>query len=113
MQAAPSRFLNAAAWPLTIWSSLSRFRDHPADDYVERTFPIVATAIGFWACIAAMVYLILNGGGGIVAGDEGEVAVRILRRGDIQLSGLLWLFTPVIYVIGFWLYAAREDRFGR
>lgn len=111
MQAAPLRFLNAAAWPLTIWSSLSHFRDHPADDYVERTFPIVATAVAFWVCIAGLIYLNLSVDAGLVAGEEGAVAVRVTRRGDMQMADLLWLFTPVIYVVGFWLFTAREERF--
>lgn len=33
MAAAPVRFINAAAWPLTIWTSLTHLDDHPADDY--------------------------------------------------------------------------------
>ena len=57
MAAAPVRFINAAAWPLTIWTSLSHFDDHPADDYVERTSPIVATAVAFWLCFVALIVL--------------------------------------------------------
>lgn len=114
MAAAPLRFLSAAAWPLTIWSSLTQFGSHPADDYVERTFPIVATAVAFWACVAALLYFALTSAGGagifVAGGDDGETA-RLVRRGGMQFLDVLWFFTPVLYVIGFWLFTAREERF--
>ena len=66
MASTPMRFLNVAAWPLSIWTSLTHFGNHPADDYVERTFPIVATAIAFWICVAAMIYLNTTGSAGTV-----------------------------------------------
>lgn len=113
MAAAPLRFLSAAAWPLTIWASLTNFGDHPADDYVERTFPIVATAVAFWACVAGLVYFTMSnvGAAGIFVGGEGEETARLVRRGGMQLLDVLMFFTPVLYVIGFWLFTAREERF--
>jgi len=111
MQAAPLRFLGAAFWPVTIWTSVARFRDHPADDYVERTFPIVATAIAFWLCVAALLWFNFNAGAGVISSDEGDVAVRLSRRSSTQALDLLWLFMPVIYIVGFWLFTAREERF--
>lgn len=114
MAAAPSRFLGAAVWPLTIWTSLSQFRDHPADDFVERTFPIVATAIAFWLCVIALIYLNSSGASGVSVGmEEGEAAVRLSRRGVGVLAGVLALAAPVLYVTGFWLFHAREERYRR
>jgi hypothetical protein len=48
MAAATLRFLSAAAWPLTIWISVTHFEEQTADDFVERTSPIVATAVAIW-----------------------------------------------------------------
>ncbi|HYD88859.1 MAG TPA: hypothetical protein VEA80_15400 [Vitreimonas sp.] len=111
MHAAPLRFLNAAAWPLTIWPSLTRLEDHAADDYVERTSPIVATAIAFWACVAALLLVAYLGGAVSVFGEADSVAVVPRWAGDV--SGVLWFFLPVIYVIGLWLYTARDEAFPR
>lgn len=111
MAAAPFRFLGAALWPLTIWSSLSHFEEHAADDFVERTFPIVATAIGFWLCAGAIVALtMMSGGGGSILAGEGGEAIQFVRRGS-GFVGVLWFFLPVIYIIGFWLYTARAERY--
>lgn len=114
MRAAPVRFLNAALWPLTIWLSLTHLEEHPADDYVERTSPIVATAIAFWACLAALLVFatpqVLAVGGGLFDGDA--AAVEVVRRTS-SIAGVLWLFTPVLYVLGFWLFTARDEAFPR
>jgi len=113
MQAAPVRFLNAAAWPLTIWASLTQFGNHPADDYVERTSPIVATAIAFWICVASLVAVTLMSGGFNVLSGEGDGAVSLAPRWASSVSGVLWFFLPVIYAVGFWLYTARDEAFPR
>src|SRR5688572_29140424 len=63
MAAAPIRLLGAAAWPLTVWSSLARLEEHPIDDYVERTSPIVASAVAFWLCAALLVFAMSMSGG--------------------------------------------------
>jgi hypothetical protein len=114
MPATLYRFLSAAAWPLTIWTSLSHLEDHPADDYVERTSPIVATAIAFWVCLIALVVVAtpaVQAVGGSV--DGGEVLMGYVRRVPGPILGVLWVFTPVIYMIGFWLYTARDEAFPR
>lgn len=112
MAAAPLRFLNAAAWPLTIWTSLSRFNDHPADDYVERTSPIVATAIAFWVCFVALLVFanpaVIAIGGGVEGSDD---VMTFVRRAPGAIVAVLWFMTPVIYVIGFWLFTSREEAF--
>jgi hypothetical protein len=108
MQATPLRLLNAVFWPLTIWTSLSNLNDHPADDYVERTSPIVATAVAFWICAAAAVAIQLWSAGVIVLGEGGEM-IRRARNSD--MSEVLWFFLPVIYLIGFWLHTLREEAY--
>jgi len=114
MASLPMRFLSAAAWPLTIWTSLTNFGNHPADDYVERTFPIVATAVAFWLCVAGLIYFSTSGASGVTIGmEEGEAAVRLSRRGAGVFTGIMMLFAPLLYLTGFWLFNAREERFPR
>lgn len=112
MQAAPMRYLGAAIWPISIWPSLSHLDEHPADDYVERTSPIVATAIGFWLSVGALIALSLMNGSVFSVFDNDGVASVALRR-ETNTFDALWLIAPALYVIGFWLYAAREDRYSR
>jgi hypothetical protein len=112
MAAAPLRFISAAAWPLTIWTSLSQFDKHSADDFVERTSPIVATAIAFWICLIALVVLAnpaVTAIGGSVEG--GENLVTFIRRTPGAIVGVLWFITPALYVIGLWLFASRDEAF--
>ena len=102
MAAAPVRFLNAAAWPLTIWTSLSHLDDHPADDYVERTSPIVATAVAFWLCFIALIVFanpaVTAIGGSVDGGmdvgfdgdppDVGRDTAGCVPTGDEECNGL-------------------------
>lgn len=114
MAAAPLRFLNAAAWPLTIWTSLTQLEQHAADDYVERTSPIVASAIGFWVCLIALVVLAnpaVTAIGGSIEG--GENLVTFIRRTPGSIVGVLWFITPALYLIGLWLFASRDEAFPR
>jgi hypothetical protein len=114
MAAAPVRFLNAAAWPLTIWTSLTHLEEHPADDYVERTSPIVASAVAFWLCFIGLLVLAnpaITAIGGSV--DEDEAVLQLVRHVPGSIVGVLWFFTPVVYVIGFWLFASRDEAFRR
>ncbi|MGD9966869.1 MAG: hypothetical protein AB7T59_10135 [Hyphomonadaceae bacterium] len=114
MAAAPLRFLNAAAWPLTIWTSLTHLDDHPADDYVERTSPIVATAIAFWVCFIAL--LVLANPAVVAIGGEvegGENVTAFIRRAPGAIVEVLWFVTPALYVIGLWLFTSREEAFPR
>lgn len=116
MKSAPLRFASAALWPLTIWTSLGHFGEHPADDYVERTSPIVAAAIGFWLCLGAYVLLSLGlqqSRGAAVSGEEFEYVLRFFDRRWETLASVLLYFLPVIYVIGFWMFTAREERYPR
>jgi hypothetical protein len=110
MQATPLRLFNAVLWPLTIWTSLSHLDDHPADDYVERTSPIVATAVAFWICAAAAVAIQLWTSGVVVVAESGEM---IRRARDSDMNSVLWFFLPVIYLVGFWLYTVRDEAFPR
>ena len=114
MRAAPVRFLNAAAWPLTIWTSLTHLGEHPADDYVERTSPIVATAIAFWLCLVALVVVAnpsVTTVGGVLDGSAEVLA--LVRRTPRTLVDVLMFMTPVLYVVGFWLFTARDEAFPR
>jgi hypothetical protein len=110
MAATPLRLLNAVLWPLTIWTSLSHLDDHPADDYVERTSPIVASAVAFWICVAAAIAIQIWTNGVVIVGDTGETFRRVR---DSDMSGVMWFFLPVIYLIGFWLFTARDEAFPR
>lgn len=115
MQSAPIRFLNAALWPLTIWPSLTHFEEHAADDYVERTSPIIATAIAFWISAAALIALTwIAAGRAVTIGDGAHTwAVRATPVWTGAIVDVLWLFTPAIYAIGFWLFTARDEAFPR
>jgi hypothetical protein len=112
MRAAPVRFLGAALWPLTIWASLSHLEEHPADDYVERTSPIVATAIGFWLAFGGLVAMSLFGSRVVEIVSDGDVA-RFWTRGPEVAIEVLWYIVPVLYVIGLWLFAIRDERYPR
>lgn len=110
MKATPLRLISALVWPLSIWTSLTHLEEHPADDYVERTSPIVASAVAFWICVAAAIGVHMWSAGGVtIFSDEG--AVQRVRQ--TELSGVLWFFLPVIYLVGFWLYTARDEAFPR
>lgn len=112
MQAAPLRFLGAALWPVSIWTSLGHLDEHGGDDYVERTSPIVATAIGFWACTGLLIALMVADGT-VFSILDGEGVAQAMRRAPSSALGALWIIAPVLYLIGFWLYAAREARYRR
>jgi len=114
MRAAPLRFLNAAFWPLTIWSSLTHLEEHPADDYVERTSPIVASAVAFWICVIALLVLanpVATSIGGVL--EDGSQAIAVVRRSAGSIVGVLQVFTPVIYAFGLWLFTARDEAYPR
>ncbi len=102
--------MNAVLWPLTIWASLRNLDQHPADDYVERTSPIVATAVAFWVCAAAAVAVQLWSSGVVVVAEGGEM---FRRARESEMTGVLWFFLPVIYLVGFWLYTLRDEAFPR
>lgn len=114
MAAAPVRFLGAALWPLTIWPSLTHLGEHSADDYVERTSPIVASAVAFWICAAALVFVTFISGGLTVLADgvDGE-SFAMAPRWASAVSSVLWFFLPVIYIVGLWLFTSREEQFPR
>lgn len=115
MQAAPMRFLTAALWPLSVWASFTHLKEHPADDYVERTFPLVATAVGFWICAAAYAVLWwMNRDGAVatVATDSGAQVVHLFNAHRQDAEGVLALFLPFIYIAGLWMFTARAEKFG-
>jgi hypothetical protein len=112
MQATPMRLLNIVLWPLTIWPSVFNLEKHPADNYAERTFPLIATAIGFWVCVGLLTMTLMQGGLAAFTGDGGDsVAARLSPGWADDVTGVLWFFLPALYIIGVWLYAARDEAF--
>jgi hypothetical protein len=112
MQASPMRLLSIAAWPLSIWPSVFNLDKHPADNYAERTFPLIATAIGFWLCVVLLGMTLMQSGALATFGDEeATIAARLSPGWADGVSGVLWFFLPSLYVIGLWLFAAREEAF--
>ncbi|MBL8551723.1 MAG: hypothetical protein JNJ73_17175 [Hyphomonadaceae bacterium] len=114
MRNAPARFLNAAFWPFTIWASLTHLEEHPADDYVERTSPIVAFALAFWICLGAIagLWATLRRSLIVAAGDE-ESVLRFMNPALMPMLNVLLFFLPAIYAVGFWMFTARDERFPR
>lgn len=114
MSHAPIRFLAAAFWPLTIWTSITHLEEHPADDYVERTSPIIAVAVAFWIGVAAWIglFVTLNAGRSVFV-DGAEHVARVSNSGFTTLADVILFFLPLIYAIGFWLFTARDERFPR
>ena len=108
--AASARLLNVALWPLTVWQSFTQFGKHSADDYVERTTPIIATAIGFWVCLIALIVLANPPLMHSAVSVDGDTPVAVFfRRIPVEAITALWFFVPSLYVIGFWLYSTREN----
>jgi hypothetical protein len=87
-----ARWIGSALWPFSVWTSFAHFGEHAADDYVERTAPIVAVAIAFWIIVGAIIALLLS------AAHPSWLRV-------------LLFFLPVTYLIGFSIYSSREDKF--
>ncbi len=112
MTSTPMRLLNTALWPLTIWPSVFHLEKHPADNYAERTFPLIATSIGFWICVGLLTMTLMQSGFSTFTGDSGEsIAARLSPGWADGVSGVLWFFLPSLYIIGLWLFAAREEAF--
>lgn len=108
------RFFNAALWPATMWPSLTHLEEHPADNYVERTSPMVASAIAFWICFIALLALstlVAVTMGGVL--EDGGEAFAVVRRSAGSIVGVLQHFTPMIFVFGFWLFTARDEAYRR
>lgn len=117
MQTASLRYFGAALWPATIWTSLTHLDEHAADDYVERTSPIVGTAIGFWICVAILVGLELSGVHvwAISTGGDGDDAgaVHHIRRSTEVVRAVVWFFLPLLYIAGFAMFFTRDQAFPR
>lgn len=111
MRATPMRrLLTIALWPLTVWPSLLNLEKHPADDYAERTFPLVATAVGFWVCIGLLL-ITPTGNGAIVLTENESVSTHLRPSWVESVSGVMWFFIPALYLIGLWLDGARDEAF--
>ncbi|NWG54241.1 MAG: hypothetical protein HXY28_11020 [Hydrogenophilaceae bacterium] len=86
------RIVSSLLWPINVWMSFAHLREHAADDYVERTAPIAAAAIAFWMLVGAL-------------------AALWFANGPARVFWVMLTFLPVIYIIGAWLFAAREEKF--
>jgi hypothetical protein len=45
--------------------------------------------------------------------DDGAEVVAFVRRTPGAIVDVLWFMTPVLYVVGFWLYTSRDEAFPR
>jgi hypothetical protein len=114
MRSAPHRFILAVLWPISVWGSFGHFDKHGADDYVARTSPIIAFAIGFWVCFAGYVALTfgrLQQRMALVSFEDIEFAMPFFDQGWQTLANALMFFLPLLYIIGLWMFTAREERF--
>lgn len=113
MATTPTQLIARAFWPLAVWPSIFNLEKHPADDYAERTFPLIATAVAFWVCMALLVYVLMQGGTvfNISDGESAAVNARYIPSWIESVSGVLWFFLPALYLIGLWLYSARDEAF--
>lgn len=107
----PTGLFAAIFWPITVWTSVSNFEKHSADDYVERTSPIAGTAIAFWLCVAALIVVqVVLGGALNIGADDGNAALRVTRSMP-EVTGVLWFFLPIIYIAGFWMMHSRSEEY--
>ena len=107
-----NRLIQSIFWPVSVWPSFSHMEQHAADDYVERTTPILSTALGFWICAGGVFAIWLADQTGIlVSGDVGGAhqSGRVFPHGWDTAFGMLSVFLVLLYVIGFWMFASRED----
>lgn len=111
MQKAPNKLLQSIFWPISVWPSFTHVEEHPADDYVERTTPIIGTAIGFWACAGALIamWLINLPVMTSVEAEGATLGARVNSLGGDTARQVLLFFLPLLYVAGFWMFAQRED----
>lgn len=113
MQKAPNKLLQSIFWPIAVWPSFTHVEEHPADDYVEQTTPIIGTAIGFWACAGALIAMWLMGMPVLTnfQADGATLDARTTPQGGETARQVLLFFLPVLYIAGFWMFARREDEY--
>ena len=61
--------------------------------------------------ILSLTLLALSGTGLTIFGESDSV--RVVRRAPEVALNVLGVIAPVLYVIGFWLFTAREERYRR
>lgn len=95
-----NKWVQSFFWPISVLPSFQHIPKHSADDYVGRTSPLLGTAFAFWvAAIGTIVLLLISNGvisGWYWRGIETAISVAIL-------------FTLVLYIAGFWMFANREE----
>ena len=104
-------FLQSVFWPIAVWPSFGRIAEHSNDDYVERTTPIIGTAIGFWACVAGLLLAQLATTSRAIQVDG--IVFNSLRSwaGADTIFAVLFFFLPLLYVAGFWMFGEREQKY--
>ena len=58
----------------------------------------------------ALALVAYVGAGLNVLGDGADIAT-VLPRWAGAASGVLWFFLPMIYIVGLWLFASRDEAF--
>jgi hypothetical protein len=96
-----NKWFQSVFWPISCLPSFQHIPKHAADDYVGRTSPLLGTAFAFWICAAGAIalYLITHN---ILIGD-------LAWRGDDTAFSVVSLILLVLYLVGFWLFANREE----
>ena len=111
MQRPVEGFLQTVLWPIAVWPSFLHIAKHPNDDFVERTTPIIGTAIGFWACVAGVVLAQLATASRAIRVD-GVVSNSLPGwSGADTIFGVLVFFLPLLYIAGFWMFGEREQKY--
>ncbi len=95
-----NKWIQSIFWPISVLPSFQHIPNHPTGDYVGRTSPLLGTAFAFWivAIGAIVVALIANG---YIPGWS--------WRGVDVAQTVSAIFAGVLYVVGFWQFASRED----
>ncbi len=95
-----NKWIQSIFWPISVLPSFGHIPKHSTGDYVGRTSPLLGTAFAFWIVAIATVVIAL-----IANGVIGGMA----WRGIDTAFNVALLFTGVLYIAGFWMFASRED----
>lgn len=96
-----NKWFQSVFWPISCLPSFGHIPKHSADDYVGRTSPLLGTAFAFWICAAGAIALWMM--------TQGIVFEHVSRRAADTGFGVITLILIVLYLVGFWLFANRED----
>ena len=112
MSTTPSKLVQSVFWPISVWPSFTHVEEHPADDYVEQTTPILGTAVGFWACMIGLIAIwVLNLPILTNLEIEGVQMIARMTHSAGAVEQVLVLFLLVLYATGFWMFYNREGKY--